>query len=262
MGESARDTLKGVGVSLPPALLEIRPDASIYAANGDWFKARWHFSFDEYYDPSNMRVGLLRVFNHDTLIPGAAWPLHPHRNIEGITYVVDGHFEHADSLGNEGVLEPGGVQRMTLGVGAWHSERNHSQTESMESIQMWIMPDTPGLLPEIEQRQFSIADRSNRILQVLKPMNARGDAVSVHQDVSVYVSHLEPDIEIEHVFRESRGGYLYLITGALSLNGHSITTGDAAKIRSSGRMTIHATATSELLFVDTPLELPKSMVEV
>ena len=138
--------------------IRIRPERSIYRIDGGWFKARWHFSFDRYSDPINMGIGMLRVFNHDTLVPGAEWPMHPHRDIEGITYVVSGHFEHADSLGNDGVLDPGGVQRMRLGSGAEHSERNHSKTEPMEFIQMWILPDRRGLPPSIEQQQLTEAD--------------------------------------------------------------------------------------------------------
>ncbi|MBI4320196.1 MAG: pirin family protein, partial [Chloroflexi bacterium] len=131
------------------APLQIRRDAEIYAASGGWFQARWHFSFDRYYDPSNMGIGKLRVFNHDTLVPGAIWPAHPHQDVEGITYVVSGTFEHADSLGNGGVLPAGSAQRMTLGSGAWHSERNHSKIEPMQFIQMWITPSRRGITPSV-----------------------------------------------------------------------------------------------------------------
>src|SRR4029079_2831255 len=164
------------------APLHIRRNSDIYETDGGWFHARWHFSFDQYRDAANTNVGLLRVFNHDTLQPGAVWPMHPHRDIEGITYVVDGEFEHADSLGNGGVLLPGGVQRMTLGFGADHSERNHSQTEAMQFIQMWIIPARRGLTPSVEQQQFTADDRHNRLLRILKPEGAEGEGVKVHQD--------------------------------------------------------------------------------
>jgi len=116
-----------------------------------------------------MGIGYMRVFNHDTLVAGAVWPMHPHRDIEGITYVVAGHFEHADSLGNDGVLEPGGVQRMRLGSGAQHSERNHSKSEEMQFIQIWILPSQRGLQPDVVQKQFTPADRTDRLLRFLKP---------------------------------------------------------------------------------------------
>lgn len=147
----------------PNALIEIRRDSEIYAIDGGWFQARWHFSFDQYFDPQNMGIGTLRVFNHDTLVPGAVWPMHPHRDIEGITYVVAGTFEHADSAGNGGVLPPGAVQRVTLGSGMMHSERNHSKTEPMQFIQMWIIPEQRGLPPSIEQRTSrSLSRRTHR----------------------------------------------------------------------------------------------------
>src|SRR3990170_746730 len=180
------------GATVAPIL--VRRDAEIFATDGGWFRGRWHFSFDQYYDPENMGIGTLRVFNHDTLVPGAVWPMHPHRDVEGITYVPAGTFEHADSLGNGGVLAPGGVQRMTLGSGALHSERNHSQTEPVQFIQMWIMPNRRGLTPSVEQRQHTLADRHNRLLQILRPEGTEGTGVTVHQDVSMYVSHLDPDV--------------------------------------------------------------------
>ena len=235
------------------ARLKIRSDRSIYSIDGGWFKARWHFSFDRYSDPKNMGIGTLRVFNHDTLVPGAAWPMHPHRDIEGITYVVSGHFEHADSLGNDGVLEPGGVQRMRLGSGAEHSERNHSKTEPMEFIQMWILPWKRGLPPSIEQRQYTVADRTDRLLRFLKPEGSEGDGITVAQDVSMYVATLSRSRSVEHVFRPSRGGYLYLINGAVRVNDESLTTEDAAYIVGDGTLQLAATEMSELLLIDTPL---------
>ena len=238
---------------MPPAKLRIRPDRSVYSIDGGWFRARWHFSFDRYSDPNNMGIGTLRVFNHDTLVPGAAWPMHPHRDIEGITYVVSGHFEHADSLGQGGVLEPGGVQRMRLGSGAEHSERNHSKTEPMEFIQMWIIPSKRGLPPSVEQRQYTTLDRTDRLLRFLKPEGSDGEGIDVAQDVSMYVATLSPSTSVEHVFRAGRGGYLYLIGGALHANDDDLTTGDAAYVLGDGTLRLTATETSELLIVDTPL---------
>ena len=238
---------------MAPAQLRIRPERSIYGIDGGWFKARWHFSFDRYNDPNNMGIGTLRVFNHDTLVPGAAWPMHPHRDIEGITYVVSGEFEHADSLGNGGVLQPGGVQRMRLGSGAEHSERNHSKTEPMVFVQMWIIPAQRGLEPSIAQKQYTVADRTDRLLRFLKPEGASGEGLTVAQDVSMYVSTLSPSKSVEHAFAARRGGYLYLIGGALRANDQNLATGDAAYVLGEGTLALTATETSELLLVDTPL---------
>ena len=230
-----------------------RPDASIYRIDGGWFKARWHFSFDEYRDSSHLGIGFMRVFNHDTLVPGAVWPMHPHRDIEGITYVVSGEFEHADSLGNDGVLLPGGVQRMRLGRGAEHSERNHSKTREMQFIQIWILPRQRGLDPDVAQKQYTEADRTDRLLRFLKPEGTAGEGITVAQDVSMYVSRLGSGKSAHHEFSPGRGGYLYLITGALTANAETLATGDAAYLTGAGTLDLAARETSELLIVDTPL---------
>ena len=236
------------------ASLTVRRATEIYSTDGGWFRGRWHFSFDQYHVPENMGIGTLRVFNHDTLVPGATWPMHPHRDIEGITYVPAGHFEHRDSLGNDGVLDAGGCQRMTLGSGALHSESNHSQTEPVEFIQMWILPAERGLPPSVEQRQHTLEDRHNRLLQILRPQGTAGETgVTVHQDVSMYVARLDPGVTVEHVFDRGRGGYCYLIEGGIELNDQSLATGDAAKAIGAGLLRITARATAELIFVDTPL---------
>ncbi len=236
-----------------PAPLQLRPDRTIHSIDGGWFKARWHFSFDSYDDPKNMGIGHMRVFNHDTLRPGAVWPMHPHRDIEGITYVVAGEFEHADSLGNDGVLLPGGVQRMRLGRGAEHSERNHSKTMEMQFIQIWILPSTRGLDPDVVQKQYTAADRTDRLLRFLKPEGAVGEGLTVAQDVSMYVSRLSKVKTGTHVFGPGRGGYLYLISGVMNANGQVMSTGDAAYVTGAGSLDLAARETAELLIVDTPL---------
>ena len=240
-------------MSVDLAPLQVRRDADIFEIDGGWFHARWHFSFDQYYDAENMGIGYLRVFNHDTLRAGAIWPMHPHRDVEGITYVVAGEFEHADSLGHGGVLYPGGVQRMTLGRGAEHSERNHSATDEMQFIQMWIMPNRRGLEPSVEQKQWTQPDREDVLLQILQPESLEGDALTVHQDASMYVSRLNRGVQIEHEFGGERGGYFYLIDGAAAVNGEALTRGDAAKVVGSGLLRVIASETSELILVDTPL---------
>lgn len=232
--------------------IRLRPERSIYAIDGGWFKARWHFSFDRYNDPSNMGIGTLRVFNHDTLVPGAVWPMHPHRDIEGITYVVSGQFEHADSLGNDGVLEPGGVQLMRLGSGAEHSERNHSQTEPMEFIQMWIIPRTRGLEPSVEQKQYAERDRLDRLLEIVRPDDRNGEGVAVARDVWIFASRLSPHAGVARALSDGRGGYLYVISGALRANEKRLATGDAAYIIGPGELRLGADEASELLLVDTP----------
>jgi hypothetical protein len=233
-------------------VLRVRRDHEIYRAEGGWFTARWHFSFDRYRDPENMGWGPLRVFNDDRLIPGAVWPLHPHRDIEGITYVVEGTFRHQDDQGGGGILPAGSVQRMTLGSGAWHSEQNGSDTEPMRFIQMWIMPSEQGLPPSLEQKVFTEKDRTDRLLEVLSPDG--GDAVMVHRDVWTSVARMNAGTEASHPFATGRGGYLYVIEGSLTVNDESLGTGDAAKIRDVAELRLAAEDTTELILVDVPLD--------
>jgi quercetin 2,3-dioxygenase len=233
-------------------MITVRRDGEIHDVEGGWFRARWHFSFDTYRDPENDHFGAMRVFNDDRLIPGAVWPLHPHKDIEGLTYVVEGSFRHEDDVGGApGPLPAGSVQRMTLGSGAWHSEQNASQTEPMRFIQIWILPDTPGLPPGVEQRVFAREDRSNRMLKVIGPEG--GDVVKVHQDASVHVASLEPGVEVAHPLAPDRGAYLYLIEGALRLDGERLGTGDAGKVTDQPELRIRAELLSELILVDVPL---------
>lgn len=234
-------------------MIEIRRDKEIYDVEGDWFRARWHFSFDHYRDPDNDGFGAMRVFNDDRLIPGAVWPLHPHRDVEGITYVVEGLFGHEDNVGGPfGPLPAGSVQRMTLGAGALHSELNAAQDQPMRFIQIWILPDTPNLTPAVEQKVFTLQDRHNQLLKVLSPEG--GDAVQVHQDANIYVASLDAGVEVIHKLGPNRGGYLYLIEGDVSLDDYDLDTGDAAKITHQDDLTIIAQAQSELILVDVPME--------
>ncbi len=232
-------------------MLVVRRNKEIHAEDGGWFQARWHFSFDRYRDPEQMGIGPLRVFNHDRLEPGAVWPMHPHRDVEGITYVWKGTFRHADSLGNDGILHPGAVQVMTLGSGAEHSEQNASASEPMEFIQIWILPDTADLRPGVEQRQYTKEQRTNRLLKVVGPEGE--DVVKVHQDAAMYVAALEAGAEVGHEFLPDRGGYLYLLEGRIRLDGEELWEGDAAKIYQERRLTVHAVEASEILLLDVPL---------
>jgi redox-sensitive bicupin YhaK (pirin superfamily) len=232
--------------------IKIRRDAEISDVDGGWFRARWHFSFDTYHDPEYMRFGTLRVFNDDRLVPGAIWPMHPHKDIEGLTYVVEGSFRHEDDVGGPpGPLPAGSVQRMTLGRGAWHSEQNASETEPMRFIQMWIMPAELGLEPGVEQKVFTEQDRTDRLLKAISGDD--GDAVLVHQDAHVFVSRLHPSVEVSHELGAGRGVYLYVIEGDVDVAGERMTAGDAAEIWDGPSIPIRANAATELIAVDVAL---------
>jgi redox-sensitive bicupin YhaK (pirin superfamily) len=229
--------------------IAIRRDSEISDVDGGWFRARWHYSFDSYYDPAYMGFGTLRVFNDDRLVPGATWPMHPHEDIEGLTYVVEGSFRHQDDVGGPpGPLPVGSVQRMTLGSGAWHSEQNASEIEPMRFIQIWIMPAKLGLTPGVEQKVFTMKDRTDRLLRAIS-----GDgspAVLVHQDAHVFVSHLTAGASVSHTLGDGRGLYLYVIDGAIIVNEDAMGTGDAAQIRGESPVAVRATSDAELILVD------------
>ncbi len=170
---------------------DIRRIDEHHRATGDWFDAHWHFSFGGWHDPDRMGVGPLRVFNDDQIIAGAQWPMHPHADIESLTWVVSGHFEHADSLGNGGTLEPGAAQVMRFShQGAEHSERNASDEERLRFIQFWILPSQEGLENAVQQRQWTEQDRTDRWLRIMtRGAEARdGDALELAQDAPVDVS--------------------------------------------------------------------------
>ncbi len=234
-------------------MIKVRRDADIYDIDGGWFRARWHFSFDRYEDPEHDSFGAMRVFNDDRLKPGAVWPLHPHRDVEGLTYVVEGTFGHQDNVGGPfGPLPAGSVQRMTLGSGALHSELNASETEPMRFIQIWILPDRADLPPGVEQRVFTTEDRTNRLLKVIG--REGGEVVELHQDASVHVAHLEPGTEVSHAIGAGRGVYAYLIEGAATFGGEELTTGDAVEVTEQAELVIRASEASELILVDVPME--------
>lgn len=234
-------------------MIQVRRDPEIYEKEGDWFHARWHFSFDEYRDPAWVSFGSLRVLNDDRLVPGVAWPMHPHRDIEGLTYVVEGTFRHADDLGGDYLVLPAGsAQRMTLGSGAWHSEQNASEDEPMRFIQMWIMPRERGLPPSVEQKVFTREGRRGRLLRIIS--GEGGDSVLVHQDAHVYVSSLEPGEGVDHPLGTGSGVYLYLIEGAVRLGEEKLATGDAAKVWDENHLAIEADEVSELIMVEVRLD--------
>lgn len=233
-------------------MITIRKAEDIFRIDGGWFSANWHFSFDQYRDPDFMGFGPLRVFNDDRLIPGAVWPMHPHRDIEGITYVVEGLFEHADSLGNAGLLDPGAIQRATLGSGMEHSERNGSKDRPMRFLQFWLLPHTANLEPSLEQRQYTRQDRAGRLLEVLNPEGK--DAVKVHQDARVYISALDDEQQVSHALGEGRGAYIYVIEGESGVNGQPMRTGDAAMVTGELDIAIKAEHPTELILIDVPMQ--------
>ena len=233
-------------------MFTVRRAGEIYHEDGSWFDARWHFSFDRYRDPEQMGVGALRVFNDDRIVAGARWPMHPHRDIESLTYVFDGHFVHADSLGNDGQLRPGAAQVMTFSTrGALRSEANGLATEAMRFMQFWILPSVAGLESSVQQRQYTVEDRTDKWLQIMGPAGEEG--LDLAQDARVVVSRLTGEAELKHAFDDGRGGYLYLIDGAAAVGGSALSAGDAAKVHGPEHVAVSVRETAELILVDVPL---------
>lgn len=232
-------------------MIQLRRKEEIFHVEEEWFSAYWHFSFDGYVDPENTLFGTLRVFNVDTLIPGAVWPMHPHRDIEVITYCVEGEFEHADSLGNDGVLSPGDVQHTTVGSGVDHSEINHSDKNPMTFIQVWILPWKRGLTPHVEQRHIKREERLHRFLPLVS--NRYPGALPIEQNAEAYSSALTTGDRIDHRLEQSRGVYFYVISGAVGLNGQPLDAGDAAKVEEESTLTVEAAQESELFMVEVTL---------
>jgi redox-sensitive bicupin YhaK (pirin superfamily) len=239
-------------------MITIRSPDSIYQAYGKiehgTFHGRWHFSFGEYHDPEHMGFGPLRVFNDDTLSPGAVWPLHYHEEIEVVTYCAGGVFRHADQNGEGGILKPGWVQHTTVGSGMYHSEINARPDEPMRFIQMWFLPDKPGLKPSVEQKKVELEERTLRLLPLVS--NVAPGALRIHQDVAVYSSHLKNGYSVTHVGKKGRGAYLYVIEGdRIVINGRKIVPALGAVVATDEpELVMEAEgASAELLLVDVPL---------
>jgi redox-sensitive bicupin YhaK (pirin superfamily) len=234
----------------------IRKPESIYQAQGEiqkgTFRGRWHFSFDQYYDPKYMSFGTLRVFNDDTLSPGAVWPLHPHREIEVVTYCAEGEFRHEDENGKGGILKKGWVQHTTVGSGMWHSEINNRKEAPMRFIQMWFFPSKKGLKPSVEQKPVEKEDRTNRFLLLVS--NDYSDALRIFSDAEVYSCFLQTGRKVEHQIKAKRGGYLYVLEGGpVKVNAHQVPTLGAAKLSGEMKVSVDAEKDAELLLIDVLL---------
>jgi redox-sensitive bicupin YhaK (pirin superfamily) len=234
----------------------VREPESIYSIEGEivngMFNGRWHFSFGGYFDPRFTSFGNLRVFNDDTLSPGAIWPLHPHREIEVVTYCAGGEFLHEDERGQGGVLRKGWVQHTTVGTGMMHSEINNREEEPMRFIQMWFFPEAPGLTPSVEQKAVEKPERTNRFLPLVSSEDQ--DTLPIRSDAKVFSSFLEKGKKQNFRTGKDRGIYLYVLEGGqVAVNGREVRHLGAANITGEAEITVEARADSELLVVDTAM---------
>ena len=232
-------------------MMTLRPAAERGHAVHGWLDS-WHsFSFADYYDPRHMGVSALRVINEDRIAPGAGFPTHPHRDMEIITYVLDGAVEHRDSEGNHGVIRPGEVQRMSAGTGIRHSEMNHSDTEPLHLLQIWILPAEDGIQPGYEQRAFPLQERRGRLRLLASPDAADG-SVRLRQDARLYGTLLSAGESVAHDLGKGRIAYIHAARGALEVNGESLNPGDAVTVEGFGRVELRGIDEAEVLLFDLP----------
>jgi len=206
--------------------------------NHGWLDTYHTFSFADYYDPRNMGFRALRVINDDRVEPGAGFGTHPHRDMEIITYVLDGELAHKDSMGNGSTIRPGEVQRMSAGTGVRHSEANPSPAQWLHLLQIWILPERNGIAPSYEQKYFEPAERQGRLRLVASPDGAEG-SVSIHQDVRLYATLLDDGQEVAHTFDKGRYGWLHVARGVANVNGIELGAGDGAAISDEAKITIN-----------------------
>jgi len=210
----------------------------------------WHtFSFGNHYHPERTGFRALRVINDDRVAAGTGFPTHPHRDMEIITWVLEGALEHKDSMGTGSVLRPGECQRMSAGTGVTHSEFNHSKNEPLHLYQIWIQPEKNGIKPGYEEKKFPEHERRNRLRVVASP-DARDGSVKVHQDATLYTGLLDDGSRVEHTLARGRHAWLQVARGGVKLNGRLLSTGDGAAISDESRLEIVSCAPSELLLFD------------
>ena len=214
-----------------------------------WLDSRHTFSFADYHDPAQMGFRALRVINEDRVIPGAGFPSHGHRDMEILTYVLAGALEHKDSLGNGTVIRPGDVQRMSAGTGIVHSEFNPSKTEPVHFLQIWIIPDQLGLPPSYQQKAFQIEERRGRLRLVAAP-DGRDGAVTIYQDMRLFVATLGSGERVAHEAGPGRGLWLQVARGIVALNDTEMREGDGAAIEGERSIAIEAETDAEILLFD------------
>jgi quercetin 2,3-dioxygenase len=214
--------------------------------NHGWLDTYHTFSFADYYDPEQMGFRALRVINDDRVEPGIGFGTHPHRDMEIITYVLDGELAHKDSMGNGSIIRPGEVQRMSAGTGVRHSEMNPSPAQWLHLLQIWIVPDRTGITPSYEQKMFEPAERQGRLRLVASPDGADG-SVTIHQDVRLYASLLDGE-EVSHALDKGRHAWLHVARGNAVVNGIELKAGDGAAISDEQSLTIKGDGAEVLLF--------------
>jgi len=232
-------------------MIEIRRSVERGLADHGWLRSFHSFSFADYHDPAHMGFGPLRVINEDRVEPGRGFGAHGHRDMEIVSYVLEGSLAHRDSMGNGSVLKPGDVQRMSAGTGVTHSEYNGSQTEPVHFLQIWIEPEARGIAPGYEETHIGPEEKRGRLRLIASP-DGREGSVTLHQDASLYASLLDGDEAVQFRQRPGRRTYVHVVRGSARVNGRALEAGDALKIDGEDEVRVDGARSAELLLFDLP----------
>ncbi len=220
-------------------------------ANHGWLDSHFSFSFAEYHDPQHMGFSSLRVINEDIVQPGTGFGTHGHRDMEIITYILEGALEHKDSMGNGSVIRPGDVQRMSAGKGVQHSEFNPSSAELVHLLQIWIQPNVMGIPPSYEEKHFDAASRRGR-LRLIASSDGRDGSVKIHQNAAVYAALLDGAERASHALAAGRKAYVHVARGKVTVNGNALDAGDALKASGEAEIVLARGDNAEILLFDLP----------
>jgi redox-sensitive bicupin YhaK (pirin superfamily) len=227
-------------------MLQTRPAEERGHGKLAWLDSHFTFSFDQYHDPRHMHFRALRVINEDVIAPSQGFPMHAHRDMEILTWILEGALEHRDSTGGSGVIRPGELQHMTAGRGVMHSEFNPSPSLPVHLLQIWILPERKGLDPGYEQLAFSDAELLGKFCLVAGPQAP----VTIHQDANLYIARLDKNAEANHSLREGRHAWLQIARGAVQLNGTELKAGDGASVSNETEIQVRAQEPAEILLFD------------
>ncbi len=230
-------------------MLTLRKFADRGHFNHGWLDTYHTFSFADYYDPQHMGFRSLRVINEDRVAPGAGFPTHGHRDMEILTYVLEGGLQHRDSMDSGSVIRPGNVQRMSAGTGVTHSEFNASRAEPVHLLQIWMLPERKGLKPSYEEKSFSDKELRGALRLVASP-DARHGSVKIHQDAELYVARLNPGQDVAHALRRGRHAWVQVAEGSVKVNGQLLGQGDGAALSSESAVQLAAVDGAEVLLFD------------
>lgn len=230
-------------------MITIRKSGERGHADHGWLDTRHTFSFAEYLDERHMGFRDLRVLNEDRVRPGAGFPTHSHRDMEILSWVLEGELEHQDSLGNGSIIRPGELQRMSAGSGVRHSERNPSQVHPLHFLQVWVLPERPGLVPGYEQKSFPEEERRGR-LRLLASPDGRQDSLTIHQDVRLFDALWKGGEALAHRLAPGRASWIQIARGRVAVNGQSLETGDGAAVTDEKEVVLVGLADSEALLFD------------